>query len=250
MTEAIDFDEGPEWAAALMADGWSPMAHPLLNQEVDDHIRRCFGEADEVLHEHLSKYVHLDIHVIRPTRGRTFTTYVTSGMSDLPMKTPLQFPEWARAELVIALPGPPETHIDTFGRRHYLIELMRSYARRPHALGTFYRLGQALDPLGESEPIGPDTGLTACLTARPMLTPIVDSLTAFRATLGDGAPVNFLALEPIYPDEFDVVLKHKRGAEELIERLEEAQVFELYNPERASVARPARGFSLKRLLGG
>ncbi len=250
MTDAIDFDEGPEWAAALMADGWTSMSHSPLNQEVEDHIRRCFGEADQVLREKLSKYVHLDIHVIRPTRGRTFTTYVTSGMSDLAMKTPLQFPEWARAELVIALPGEPESHVDQHGRRHYLIELMRSYARRPHALGGFFMMGQILDPLDEVDPIGPDTGLTACLVARPMLSPIVDSLSAFRAKLSDGGSVNFLALEPIYPDELDVALKHKRGADELIERLETAQVFELFNPERPSVARPARGFSLKRLLGG
>jgi hypothetical protein len=247
MSDAIDFDEGAEWAAALIADGWTAMNHPPHNSEVDAHIRRCFGEADKVLREHLSKYVHLDIHVIGPSRGRTFTTYVTSGMSDLPMKTPLQLPDWARAELVVALPGPPETHVDAHGQHHYMIELMRSYARRPHAIGSFFMLAQTIGPLDEVEPIGPDTQLTACVLTRPMLSPIVDSMTAFRATLSDGATVNFLALEPVYANELDF----KRGGEELIERLEAAQVFELYSPDRPSVARAAtRGFSLKRLLGG
>jgi len=243
---AIDIDETDEWVAALIADGWAPMEHSPLNGEVDAHIARCFGEAATVLRERLSKYVKLDIHVIPPSRGRTFTTYVTSGMSDLAMKPPMDMPDWARAELVIALPGPPEDHVDAEGREHYLIDLMRSYARRPHALQSFFMLGHTLDPLDEAESLGPDTELSACLLSRPVLSPVIDSMTAFRASLSSGEGVNFLALEPIHADELE--LKAKRGADALIERLEAAQVFELYNPARASVA--PQKFSLMRMFGG
>jgi hypothetical protein len=247
MNEVLDIDETDEWVAALIADGWGPMDHAPINREVDEHIARCFGEAVTVLPERLSKYVNLGIHVIPPSRGRTFTTYVTSGMSDAPMKAPSEMADWARTELVIALPGTPETHVDADGREHYLIDLMRSYARRPHALGTFFMLGQTLGALDEEESLGPDTEACACLLSRPVLSPIVDSIAAFRASLSTGEQVNFLALEPIYADELE--LKMKRGADSLIEKLESAQVFELYNPARRSVAPAAKGFSLKRLLG-
>jgi hypothetical protein len=246
MTDVIDFNDDEDWAAALIADGWSPMGHSPHNREVDDHIRRCFGDSGDVLREHLSKYVHIDIHVIGPSRGRTFTTYVTSGMSDLPMTAPTAMSDWARAELVLALPGAPETHVDDAGRYHYLIELMRSYARRPHALRTFVSLGDAIGPLDESEPLGPDTRLRASILSRPVISPIVDSIAAFRAILSSGDAVNFLGIEPIYADELE--LKQKRGADGLIERLEAAQVFELYNPRRPSVA--PQKFDLKRLWGG
>jgi hypothetical protein len=244
MTNAFDFDEDEDWAAALTADGWAPMTHDPINQEVGEHIRRCFGEPDTVLHEHLSKYVHLDVFVIAPSRDRTFTTYVTSGMSDRPMQAPVQMPEWSRAELLIALPGPPEDHVDEQGRFHYLIEQMRAYARRPHAVGSYYTLGQTVGPL-DDDPIGPDTEMTAAVLSRAVLSPIIDSIAAFRASLSTGEAVNFLAVEPIYPDELE--LKMKRGPDALIQRLEGAQAFELYNPARASVA--PQKFNLKRMFG-
>ena len=249
MSEHIDLEEDEEWTAALTADGWSKMDHTPHSWEIDAHIRSAFGQAQVVLHEQLSKYVHLNIHVIGPSDGRAFTTYVTSGMSDLPMNAPDELSEWRRAELVIALPGPPEAHVDAAGRRHYLIDQMRNYARRPHALGTYFILGDTIDPFDPDESIGPDTQLAAHLLGRPMITPIIDGMDAFRATLSTGETVNFLALEPIHADELD--LKVKQGSEELIERLEAAGVTELYEPSRPSVAdEKGRGFSLKRLLGG
>jgi hypothetical protein len=244
MTNAFDFDEDEDWTAALAADGWTTMTHEPINLEVAEHIRRCFGEPDTVLHEHLSKYVHLDVFVIAPSRGRTFTTYVTSGMSDRPMQTPVQLPEWSRAELVIALPGPPEDHVDGNGRFHYMIEQMRAYARRPHAVGSYYMLGHTVGPL-DDDPIGPDTDMTAAVLSRAIISPIVDSIAAFRTLLSTGEAVNFLAVEPIYPDELE--LKLKRGPDALIQRLEGAQVFELYNPARPCVA--PQKFNLKRMFG-
>jgi hypothetical protein len=244
MTNAFDFEEDEDWTAALAADGWKAMAHEPINREVDEHIRRCFGEPDTVLHEHLSKYVHLDVFVIAPSRGRTFTTYVTSGMSNRPLEAPVQLPDWSRTELVLALPGSPEDHVDGNGQFHYMIEQLRAYARRPHAVGSYYLLGHTIGPL-DDDPLGPDTEMVAAVLSRAVISPVVDSLAAFRAHLDSGECVNFLAVEPIYADELE--LKMKRGPDALIERLEASQVFELYNPTRASVA--PQKFNLKRMFG-
>ena len=249
MPDHIELVEDEEWATVLAGDGWAPMDRAPLGEDIDAHIGRCFGAAERVLHETLSKFVHLDVHVIPPSPGRDFTTYVTSGMSDRPTKAPSAYSDWERAELVMALPGPPQAHIDAEGRRHYLIDHLRNYARRPHAIGHCFILGDTIGTADVEEPVGPDTRLSAYVLARPVVTPIVDPMDAFRAGLSTGEVVNFLALQPIHADELE--LKTQQGSDVLIERLEAANVFELYNPNRPSVAQQkARGFSLKRLLGG
>lgn len=250
MADYVDLTEDEEWTTVLTADGWSAIEHTPINAEVTAHIVRCFGEAPVILRETLCKFVHLDIHVIPPIAGRDFTTYVTSGMSNLPAKAPSGYSEWERAELVVALPGPPEAHIDALGQRHYMIDHLRNYARRPHAMGLCYILGDTIGSADAEDTLGPDTRLLGHLLARPVLTPIVDAMEAFRATLGDGQVVNFLALEPIHGDELE--LRLKQGSDLLVSRLEAAGVFELYDPHRPSVAtvQKAKGFSLKRLWGG
>jgi hypothetical protein len=136
------------------------------------------------------------------------------------------------------------------GRHHYLIDHLRNYARRPHAMGLCFILGDTIGAMEPDETIGPDTRMTAHLLARPVLTPVVDAMDAFRMTASTGEIVNFLALEPIHDDELD--LKLKQGSHVLIEQLEDAGHFELYDPNRASVVAPpkAKGFSLKRMFGG
>ena len=249
MTSHIDLDENEEWVAALTADGWGPMEHAAHNWEVKAHIHTAFGQSEAILHEPLSKFVRLDIHVIVPANGRTFTTYVTSGMSDLAVKAPEGYADWRRAELVIALEGSPESHVDEAGRRHYMIEHLRNYARRPHAIGNCFILGETIDPFDPDETIGLDTRLSAHLLTRPVVTPIIDVMDAFRLNLSGGEVVNFLALTPIHADELE--LRKLQGPDVLIERLETAGVTELYNPNRPSVAlQKTKGFSLKRLFGG
>ena len=249
MADYVDLNEDQEWSAILSGDGWSRLSHPPLNNEVEDHIARCFGEPETILCETLSKFVQLDIHVIPPSAGRDFTTYVTSGMSDRPSQAPDGFADWARAELVMALPGSPRAHIDAAGGRHYLIDALRNYARRPHAMGTCFLLGDTIGTTEPDEEIGPDTRLSAYLLARPLLTPIVQASDAFRASLSTGEAVTFLALQPIHADELE--LKQQQGSEALVERLETAGVYELYDPDRPSVAmQKPKGFSLKRLFGG
>src|SRR6185503_5322337 len=47
-----------------------------------------FGESDFVYHELLPLVPHVDVYRISPTDDRPFYTFVTGGMSDLPMNSP------------------------------------------------------------------------------------------------------------------------------------------------------------------
>jgi hypothetical protein len=233
---------------ALWAEGWRPMNHPPHNEEVEAHIRRCFGHAPNVLHEPLSKHVHIDIDIIPPSHGRSFTTYVTSGMSDLPMPAPERVPRLRWAELVIALPGPPEAHLMPDGREHYLISQMRQHARYPHAENAwlFFRHTIAADE--HASPIGPDTAMCGKLLAMPLAVPIVEARDAFGADLSTGETVHFCALVPLHADELAFAREH--GSDLMMDRLYDAGVTEIYDPARPSVlARRKRGFDWKRLLG-
>jgi hypothetical protein len=215
----------------LWQEGWRPLNHGPLNEEVEAHIERCFGKASTVVHELLSLHVHLDVNVIPPSRGRRFTTYVTSGMSDLPMKVPdpIGPKSWSRAELVIALPGPPESHED-----HYLIDRMRNLARYPHIAGTWLGLGHTLQAEG-GEALGDDTRLSGFVFGMPIACPLTSSIEAFELTLETGELVHFFALVPIYPEE--LALKLKDGnSDRLFELLDAAQATELYAPNRSNGA--------------
>jgi hypothetical protein len=69
----------------------------LINA-VGDHIEKHFGEPERVLHEIISTYVHVDLHVVMPTKDRPVITVVTSGMSERPMQGDVY------AELMLMLP--------------------------------------------------------------------------------------------------------------------------------------------------
>lgn len=226
----------------LWLDGWHPMDHPPINEEVEDHIERTFGKIDTVLHEILSSYVHLDVNVIPPSHGRDFTTYVTSGMSDLPMKvTGIARPDyWSRAELLIALPGAPDQHVN-----HHLTSSMRNFARYPHREETWLAVGHTIgDP--DDGPIAEDTRMCAYLLGPPVVTPLCESSRCCELKLNDGGCVHFFAIYPIHPDE--LALKLKKGSDSLFDLFARAEVTEVYRPDRPSAVRSKRRLELPRFL--
>jgi hypothetical protein len=74
---------------------------PSLSKARECVYRAFFGECDLVYRERLRLVPHIDVYRFPPTTRRPFFTFVTGGMSDLPMS----LPEWIapihrRAELV------------------------------------------------------------------------------------------------------------------------------------------------------
>ncbi len=245
-----DADELPEGGSAdLWADGWRAMGHADHNEAVEAHIERHFGHAKTVIHEVLSKWIHLDINVIPPSRDRDFTTYVTNGMSDLPMSIPpgvIDDPaEWAYAELVAALPGPPEDHV-LDGGEHYVIEALRMFGRYVHAEDTWVRLGHTLRADEKPGPIGPDTDLAAYLLAFPIATALTDSEAASVLDIGSGRHVHFYALFAIHPDELKLAMRE--GSLSLVDRLEQRRGTEVYDPRRPSSLERRPGLDLSRFF--
>ena len=78
---------------------------------IGEHVVKHVGPVTDVFHERVSDIVPIDVLVIGPDEGRPFTTLVTCGMSERPMRVPLEnpddlglIPELRYAELLLALP--------------------------------------------------------------------------------------------------------------------------------------------------
>src|SRR5262245_6536122 len=55
---------------------------------IGDHIERHLGAYPMVWHEIVSHLVHIDLHIVPPSKKRPYYSVVTSGMSDQPMSVP------------------------------------------------------------------------------------------------------------------------------------------------------------------
>ncbi len=212
--------------------------------DIEAHIERHIGPVETVLHEFVSDKVHLDVLLVEPSPSCDAWTYVTSGMSDLPMTLPPDLPDpelWARAELFIQLPSdwlPQEGHAvfdaadDENDTEHlwYPIRWLKSLARFPHNFDTWFGPGHTMPNGDPAEPIGPGTQMTGFL----MNASISYDVAFDRIEATDGNVINLYAVYPLYTEEMD--FKLNKGSDALMDRLAAADVNEIYRPNRASVA--------------
>jgi len=202
-----------------------------LIEAVVAHIEAHVGDPAWVFHQLVSPYVHVDIHVVAPTEERPWTTLVTSGMSERPMNFPPELQDAARAELVMALPPNWPTERERMREEsiYWPFRLLQTLATLPHQYDTWLWLGHTVPNGDPPEPYAPDTGLCCALIGPAML-----AGEGFQRLEHRGRTVTFFGVYPLYADEVD--FKLERGGDELDERLEAADVTELLQPERPSVA--------------
>jgi hypothetical protein len=200
-----------------------------LIEAVAAHIEAHIGEPDLVFHQLVSEYVHVDIHVVRPTEERPWITLVTSGMSERAMTTPEGIgPQYSRAELTMAL--PPDWPIQSKEERHYWpFRILQQIATLPHRFDSWVWVDHTIPNDDPPRPYAEDTGFCCALLGVPRLA----DHAFVHMTHGDHT-VTFLAVCPLYEDETN--LKLNEGADALTERLDAAGVTELLDPTRPSVA--------------
>jgi hypothetical protein len=79
-----------------------------LIESVDNHITTLIGPIEQVIHEIVSEYVHIDLYHIAPSEKHPYNTLVTSGMSEKPMlvdKDVRDRSKYRYAELTMSLPA-------------------------------------------------------------------------------------------------------------------------------------------------
>jgi hypothetical protein len=205
---------------------------PALIEAIDDHLTSMLGEHDgRVYHEIVSDIVHLDVHMVPAAGERVWTTLVTSGMAERPMAVPEDLEEHRYAELTLALPSHWSLDTDTWEDEnlYWPVRLLKDLARLPHDYETFLYYGHTIPNGDPPQPYADGTALCGALIGPPVLTP--DGFDELE--LADGRAVRFYAVFPLHRNEME--FKLQKGAEALWERLEEAGVSELVDPNRESV---------------
>jgi hypothetical protein len=202
-------------------------------ERITEHIERCCGPVDGVMHELVSDLVHIDVHSVKPTAERPYHTLVTSGMSDRPMNAPEQASDCKFAELMLCL--PPDWPLDEKSweepRWYWPVYLLKMLARFPHEYQTWLWWGHTMPNGDPAEPYAENTQLCCALLLAPTL--FDDSFSQLEI---DGEKtIHFLSIVPLYQEE--IAFKLDKGAEALCERFDKHNITELLNPQRVNVCK-------------
>lgn len=203
--------------------------------EVTDHVERNVGKIDWVFHEIVSDDLHIDVHIVKPTKKRPRYVAITSGMSCLPMAVPPEASELRFAELVISLPvsWPMRTSDWKDEKNYWPIRLLKQLARYPFETKRYIRRGHTLQNDDPPTPYGPGTKQCAALVLSPLDCGGSDFWTL---RLPRGEVINFYSLIPIYLEEM-VFHRSQEDPLALFEKLEAADISDVVNPRRKNVGR-------------
>jgi hypothetical protein len=197
-----------------------------------------------VFHEIKSEVVHLDVVIAEPTEKEPYWTYVTSGMSDLPMTG--RDGSQRYAELYLRLPKEwkaPAAAGDEWKAHEWFwpIQLLKFVARFPHQYKTMLWVGHTLDNKAPPEPWSKSVEFNAAFLANGRTLPEeFDTLTT------PDREITFLALYPVYAEES--ALARKEGAGRLWEKFVEKEISEVVNPKRECLVPRAAGEKKRSFL--
>ncbi|MBL8880407.1 MAG: suppressor of fused domain protein [Phycisphaerales bacterium] len=227
-TQRIITHQGPAAPSGLPARDDSE-----LIELISSHVERHIGPISFVLHEQHSESVHIDVHCVAPTPERNIWTLVTSGMSQLPMVVPDDFPTPMFLELICFLPPrwPVLAQAVHNESDYWPIRWLRLLARFPHRYRTWLGYGHTIPNGDPPQAFAPNTKFCGMLLAPPLSVP-AEFLKIERP---DERDICFLAMQPLYHDEMTYKLTH--GTDALLDRLDEAQIDDIIDVNRPSAIR-------------
>jgi hypothetical protein len=207
---------------------WAAPKGEEFIEQISAHIEKYLGPVETVFHELVSDKVHIDIHFVKPTADFPYVRLVTSGMSDLPMRTPDDDRVPKYTELLITL--PPDWKLaqsDMEDERWYWpIRLLKVLARLPHQHETWLGWGHTV-PHGD--PPGPYAANTKfCgVVVLPSATvpPQFDTLT-----IEGVKDIVFYSVVPLYEREMN--LKLRSGLDAMLAGLARHEVSDIVDLKR------------------
>ncbi len=227
-----------------------PVATMKSNEDIAndlaDHLSNTIGTPDRICRDDPAADIKIDVIVIEPSSDRNFFTYVTAGLSAMPMNVPadIQDLDLEYAELMICLPEDwplsPEELQDMRNRwpLQQLLDTAKAVRRYNSWICHYHTVASADPPV----PFADDTGLSALLLSNPFSRFELHTGLAF---LDDDVELNLYSLIPLYKEELDYKLE--KGGDALIKRLKAANVDEVIDRNRVNVcAKPPSSPSKKR----
>ncbi|MEM8874737.1 MAG: suppressor of fused domain protein [Planctomycetota bacterium] len=209
----------------------------MLIEAVEKHLTDYLGESNGVFHEIVSDLVHLDLHMFPPNDERPFWYVVTTGMAERPMQTPEGVENMEFAELAVALPA--DWPMDKFGAgvdvpedeqeaAYWPLKWLKFMARLPHEYETWLGAGHTVPNGDPPEPLHESTALIGSVCLPPLF---VGGDGFGTVQVGDRT-VHLYQLLLLHADEMQYKLDH--GLDALLDRLEEAKVLPIVDPQRPS----------------
>jgi len=205
---------------------------------IADHVIQHIGPITNVFHEIQSDIVQIDLLVAGPQENRPFTTLVTCGMSDRPMRIPIEdpddlarVPELRFAELVVSLPPDWPLSPEDFQKEenYWPVRWLKRLARLPHQHDGWLGLGHTIPNGDPPRPFASNTRFCCWLIDQPVLI----SDTARKLCVKEKV-INLYSIVPLYQEEMAVKLKN--GAGVLSKLLDDFDVSELIDLDRRSAA--------------
>jgi Suppressor of fused protein (SUFU) len=203
---------------------------------IAEHVVKHVGPITNVFHEVQPDIVQIDLLVVSPHEGRAYTTLVTCGMSDRPMRVPIgdpdelaRVPELRFAELLLCLPSDWPLTPNAFQQEenYWPIRWLKRLARLPHQHDEWLGLGHTIPNGDPARPFAANTRFCCWMVDQPILFP--EAMQKLRVT--DKA-INFYSVVPLYEEEMQ--FKLRKGGQALGQLLDRAKATELIDPKRAS----------------
>ncbi len=218
------------------APDWRLPAHAEHEEIICEHVARYYGAPVHVFHEIISDLVHIDVHIVPPNPVRHSWLLFTTGMSALPMTVPPGLEQEAFAELMVQLPASwalqdllADHSSDPDERWYWPIRWLKMLARFPHEHSTWLGPCHTIPNGDPAAPFHRTTRLCGW-----MLLPPVGPDAVAMIDVGSEAPIRLLHLHALHDSEMN--LKLQRGADTLIDRLNQGHVTETLDLKRLPVA--------------
>jgi Suppressor of fused protein (SUFU) len=202
------------------------------------HVVKHIGPVTNVYHEVMSDLVHVDLLVVGPREERPYTTLVTCGMSDRPMRVPIEnpedlglVPELRFAELLLCLPPEWPLTPDDFRDEssYWPLRWLKKLARLPHQHEGWLGLGHTIPNGDPQRPFAPNSAFCGWVVDEPVLFP-----AELRKLRIKAKAINFYSVVPVYEEEMTLKLQNGSGA--LGTLFDRAKVSELIDLARPNVA--------------
>ena len=210
---------------------------PGLRDALEGHLVAHLGPCDAVWHEIVSDLVHLDVFMWAPTDERPMYTFVTVGMSDLPMTLPRSARREGRAEraeLMLCL--QPDWPVPDHERAAapwddpdawFPIEWLKRLARLPHDHRTWVAFGHTIPNDDPPQRLAATTQLCGWVLLPPMTLP-----KSFWQLDAPAGRIDLFGIIALHRDEMEHKLAH--GVEALFDGFDRHQVSELLAVDRPS----------------
>lgn len=205
----------------------------LYAADVEKHFKKLFpGRECIVFREIESDLIHIDVHVMLPTRKQPFYVLYTTGMSDLPMTLSpdiaQEYKHLERAELFIMLladwdPGDGSNPQLPY-TQYWPIHMLKCLARFPHEYDIWLGWGHSMPNGPNYEPLVEGCNMGGFVLLEP------DENPGLLKT-ADGTPLHLYMVVPVYREEIEYKLEHGMHAlEELFAQNNLPQVLDLHRP--------------------